>query len=77
MKCMNGTSINQSNKSTATVLCNFPPDPETMSFDDLPVHVLTSLVKAFFRELSEPLITSELYENFVNISGQLSMRTRS
>lgn len=32
------------------------------------MHVLTSLVKAFFREMPEPLITYELYENFVNVS---------
>ncbi|KAI3421294.1 hypothetical protein GPALN_014914 [Globodera pallida] len=43
-------------------------DPESIPYDDIPIHVLTSLVKAFFRELSEPLITADLYENFVNIS---------
>ncbi|KAL3088833.1 hypothetical protein niasHS_009125 [Heterodera schachtii] len=43
-------------------------DPDSISFDDVPIHVLTSLIKSFFRELSEPLITADLYENFVNIS---------
>lgn len=32
------------------------------------MHVLTALVKAFFRELSDPLMTYELYENFLNVS---------
>uniref|UniRef100_A0A915P0B4 Uncharacterized protein n=1 Tax=Meloidogyne floridensis TaxID=298350 RepID=A0A915P0B4_9BILA len=43
-------------------------EPEAINFDDIPIHVLTSLIKAFFRELSEPLIIPDLYENFVNIS---------
>jgi len=47
---------------------NLYADPESISFDDTPIHVLTNLVKAFFRELSEPLITHELYENFINVS---------
>ncbi|KAI1717345.1 rhoGAP domain-containing protein [Ditylenchus destructor] len=43
-------------------------DQDTISFEDVPIHVLTTLVKSFFRELAEPLITQELYENFVNVS---------
>uniref|UniRef100_A0A1I8BYV1 Rho-GAP domain-containing protein n=1 Tax=Meloidogyne hapla TaxID=6305 RepID=A0A1I8BYV1_MELHA len=43
-------------------------EPEAINFDEIPIHVLTSLIKAFFRELSEPLIIPDLYENFVNIS---------
>ncbi|MCP9259990.1 Unconventional myosin-IXb [Dirofilaria immitis] len=41
---------------------------ETLSFDEVPTHVTTTLVKAFFRELPEPLITYDLYENFLNAS---------
>lgn len=44
-------------------------DPERISFDDVQAHVMTTLVKSFFRELTEPLITFELYENFINVSG--------
>ncbi|KAH7730130.1 myosin VA [Aphelenchoides avenae] len=44
------------------------PNYDDLSFDDVPVHVVTTLIKAFFRELSEPLITYELYENFINVS---------
>uniref|UniRef100_A0A0K0EKS2 Myosin motor domain-containing protein n=1 Tax=Strongyloides stercoralis TaxID=6248 RepID=A0A0K0EKS2_STRER len=43
-------------------------DYEKLNFDEVPVHVVTTLVKAFFRELIEPLITFELYENFINVS---------
>ncbi|CAG9541021.1 unnamed protein product [Cercopithifilaria johnstoni] len=41
---------------------------ETLSFDDVSTHVITTLVKSFFRELPEPLITYDLYENFLNAS---------
>ena len=30
-----------------------------------PVHVLTSVLKSFFRELPEPLLTFELYDEFL------------
>uniref|UniRef100_A0A915PKD8 Uncharacterized protein n=1 Tax=Setaria digitata TaxID=48799 RepID=A0A915PKD8_9BILA len=43
-------------------------DFDTVSFDDIPTHVMTALVKSFFRELPEPLITYDLYENFLNAS---------
>ncbi|KAL3997136.1 Myosin head (motor domain) family protein [Acanthocheilonema viteae] len=41
---------------------------ETLSFDDVSTHIMTTLVKSFFRELPEPLITYDLYENFLNAS---------
>lgn len=46
------------------------PDFEQLSFDDLPVHVITALVKAFLRELTEPLMTYDLYENFLTVAGK-------
>ncbi len=46
------------------------PDFEGLYFDDTQVHVLSSLIKTFFRELPEPLVTYELYENFLNVSGK-------
>lgn len=45
---------------------------DELCFDDVPVHVISTLVKSFFRELPEPLITSDLYENFLNASGKQS-----
>uniref|UniRef100_A0A915BD74 Myosin motor domain-containing protein n=1 Tax=Parascaris univalens TaxID=6257 RepID=A0A915BD74_PARUN len=44
------------------------PKFDELCFDNVPVHVISTLVKSFFRELPEPLITSDLYENFVNAS---------
>ncbi|EJD74213.1 hypothetical protein LOAG_18439 [Loa loa] len=43
-------------------------DFKTLTFDDVPTHVMTTLVKSFFRELPEPLISYDLYENFLNAS---------
>lgn len=45
-------------------------DQDAVDFGDIPVHVLTTVIKAFFRELREPLITYELYENFIHVSGR-------
>ncbi|KAK6055984.1 RhoGAP domain protein [Cooperia oncophora] len=44
------------------------PDFDSVSLEDVQVHVLTTLVKAFLREMPEPLITFDLYENFLNVS---------
>uniref|UniRef100_A0A914XBB0 Unconventional myosin-IXb n=2 Tax=Plectus sambesii TaxID=2011161 RepID=A0A914XBB0_9BILA len=44
------------------------PNFDTLSFEDTPVHVASTVVKAFFRELPEPLLTFDLYENFLNVS---------
>ncbi|CAD5206531.1 unnamed protein product [Bursaphelenchus okinawaensis] len=41
---------------------------DTFDFSEIPVHVLTTIIKLFFRELREPLITYELYENFIHVS---------
>ncbi|KIH64249.1 RhoGAP domain protein [Ancylostoma duodenale] len=43
-------------------------DFDAVCLDDVQVHVLTTLVKSFLRELPEPLITFDLYENFLNVS---------
>ncbi|CAD6184254.1 unnamed protein product [Caenorhabditis auriculariae] len=43
-------------------------DLEAVQLDEVPVHVLTTLVKSFFRELSDPLISFDLYENFLHVS---------
>lgn len=43
-------------------------DQDELCFDDVPIHVIATLVKSFFREMAEPLIPFELYENFLNVS---------
>ncbi|KAH7964843.1 hypothetical protein HPB49_001900 [Dermacentor silvarum] len=40
-------------------------DPEGVDLDSYPIHVLTATLKAFFRDMPEPLMTFELYESFL------------
>lgn len=41
-----------------------------VNIDDMQIHVLTTLVKSFLRELSDPIMSYDLYENFLNVSGE-------
>ncbi|XP_067665745.1 unconventional myosin-IXb-like isoform X9 [Haliotis asinina] len=40
-------------------------DIDAVDFEEYPVHVLTSTLKCFFRELPEPLLTFDLYDDFL------------
>jgi len=40
-------------------------DGKEIDWNVYPVHVLTSVLKSFFRELPEPLLTYELYDEFL------------
>ncbi|XP_069162401.1 unconventional myosin-IXb isoform X4 [Procambarus clarkii] len=37
-------------------------DPDNIDFTDTPIHVLATILKSFFRELPEPLLTFECYD---------------
>ncbi|KAH3855768.1 hypothetical protein DPMN_098337 [Dreissena polymorpha] len=39
-----------------------------INVDEFPVHVLTSTLKTFFRELPEPILTFDLYDEFIQAS---------
>ncbi|CAI2315989.1 unnamed protein product [Caenorhabditis sp. 36 PRJEB53466] len=52
------------------------PDADAVNLEEAGVHVLTTLVKAFFRELAEPIIIFDLYENFLNVSEVEDMGER-
>ena len=47
-------------------------DQNGIDFNDYHVHVLTSVMKTFFRELPEPLLTYDLYDDFIRASGRFS-----
>ena len=34
------------------------------------IHILTSVLKSFFRDMPEPLMTFDLYEEFIMRSGE-------
>lgn len=42
--------------------------PATVDLDAYAVHVLTTVFKSFFREMPEPLMTFEMYDDFLRIS---------
>ncbi|XP_036363894.1 unconventional myosin-IXAa isoform X7 [Octopus sinensis] len=41
---------------------------ENVDLDEYPIHVLTTTLKCFFRELPEPLLTYDLYDDFIQAS---------
>ncbi|XP_041367346.1 unconventional myosin-IXAa-like isoform X3 [Gigantopelta aegis] len=43
-------------------------DIHTVDFEEYPIHVLTSTLKCYFRELPEPLLTFDLYDDFLRAS---------
>ena len=46
------------------------PDPENAKLDHFSVHAVASAVGSFFRELPEPLLTVELYVEFLRAMGE-------
>lgn len=45
-------------------------DPENAKLDSYSVHAVASAVGSFFRELPEPLLTRELYVEFLRAMGE-------
>ena len=43
-------------------------DVNSLDFNDYPIHVITSATKTFFRDLPEPLLTYDLYDEFIRVS---------
>ncbi|KAJ8975586.1 hypothetical protein NQ317_000015, partial [Molorchus minor] len=44
-------------------------NPEEIEFEKYQVHVLASVLKSFLREMPEPLLTFECYENFITAAN--------
>jgi len=44
-------------------------DVSSISLSQYHVHVLTSVMKSFFREMKEPLMTFALYQDFIQAAG--------
>lgn len=47
----------------------FSPDMTAIDIEEYPIHTLTTVLKYFFRELPEPLLTFELYDDFLRTAG--------
>lgn len=48
----------------------FFPDPNTVCLEDYPIHTVTGLVKQWLRELPEPLMTFNHYNDFLHAVGE-------
>ncbi|XP_022914623.2 unconventional myosin-IXa-like isoform X3 [Onthophagus taurus] len=51
-------------------------NPEIVDFDSYQIHVLASVLKSFFREMPEPLLTFECYENFITAAHMADPQDR-
>ncbi|KAM6973365.1 unconventional myosin-IXAb [Aplochiton taeniatus] len=49
-------------------------DVSTMNLDDYNIHVIASVLKQWLRDLPNPLMTFELYDEFIRAMGQLDKR---
>lgn len=50
-------------------------DVGSVNLDDYNIHVIASVLKQWLRELPSPLMTFELYEEFLRAMGELSIRS--
>ena len=51
-------------------------DPETAMLENYSVHAVAAAVGAFFRELPEPLLTWEMYLEFIRAMGEFRTSSR-
>lgn len=45
---------------------------ENVDFTDVDTHAIAGLLKSFLRDLTEPLLTFELYDEITNFLGKFS-----
>lgn len=50
------------------------PDVASVNLDDYNIHVIASVLKQWLRDLPSPLMTFELYEEFLRAMGELVIR---
>lgn len=48
----------------------------SVNLDDYNIHVIASVLKQWLRDLPSPLMTFELYEEFLRAMGELHNQTR-
>lgn len=51
-------------------------DVSVVSLDDYNIHVIASVLKQWLRDLPSPLMTFELYEEFLRAMGKLPIGPR-
>lgn len=51
-------------------MCFPVPDVSSVNLDDYNIHVIASVLKQWLRDLPSPLMTFELYEEFLRAMGK-------
>lgn len=51
---------------------SFCTDPESVCLKNYVIHTITGLVKRWLRELPDPLMTFDLYTDFLHAVGELN-----
>ena len=51
------------------IACMLHVDPETANLESFSVHAVAASVKGFFQELPEPLLTWDMYIEFLRAMG--------
>ena len=57
--------------------CRARADVSSVNFDEANIHTLASLLKKFLRELPEPLMTYELFDDFIRGTEIADVRERT
>ena len=52
-------------------------DVQSVAYDEVHVHALASLLKRFLRDPPEPLLTFELYDDFIRGTEIVDLRQRA
>lgn len=60
------------NLSDRAKLMRSPSDVDSTNLDDYNIHVIASVFKQWLRDLPNPLLTFELYEEFIRAMGMWS-----
>lgn len=50
---------------------SFCTEPESACLDNYVIHTITGLVKRWLRELPDPLMTYDLYTDFLHAAGEI------
>ncbi len=55
--------------TSSSSLIVYLTDPEGADLDNYSLHAIAATVTSFFRELPEPLLTKDLYTDFIRATG--------
>ncbi|XP_074553518.1 GEM-interacting protein isoform X2 [Halichoeres trimaculatus] len=72
--CVQGVYRVSGSKPRIQKLCHaFETQKEQVDLSDVSPHDITSILKHFFKELPEPLLTFDLYNNFISVGKSIQL----